>query len=123
VTRRAGAANVEPTSKASVLARQRLPPGSPVKDAVAAVEHELRAEMASSLGRVAEKLEGFLARLAALAAEHARAPHPLLMAEHAAVRREAELHLWYLVVQREAMGLRHHARLYATYPIPPRLGR
>jgi hypothetical protein len=92
-----------------------------VKDAVSAIEHELRQEMAGALGRVAEKLEGLLARMDALAAEHARGPRADLVAEHAAVRREAELHLWYLVVQREAMGLRHHARLYAAYPVPPPL--
>jgi hypothetical protein len=91
------------------------------QDRIAAIDQEIREEMAASLGRVAGKLEGFLARLRVLAEEHARAPSAALVAEHAALRAQAELHLWYLVVQREAIGLRQHARLYAVYPIPPRL--
>ena len=83
---------------------------------LAALEVEIRGEIAASLGRVAEKLEGFLAELARLEA----APRtPAIVAEHLAVRAQAELYLWYLIVQREAIGLRDHSRL--PYVIPPRL--
>src|SRR5262245_43636943 len=91
-------------------------------DRIAALEHELREEMATSLGRVAEKLEGLIARLHELADEHARAASPKTVAEHAATRAEAELYLWYLVVQREAIGMRDHARVYEQFVIPRRIG-
>jgi len=81
-------------------------------DRIDVIQRELIEEMASSLGRVAEKLEGFLARCAALAAADA--------ADYEEARRQAELHLWYLVVQREAIGFRDHSRVYAMYPLPPR---
>ncbi len=89
---------------------------SRAENKLAALEEEIRAEIAASLGRVAEKLEGFLAQLDRLAA----APRtPEVVAAHRAARAQAQLHHWYLVVQREAIGLRDHSRL--PYVIPPRL--
>ncbi len=85
---------------------------------LAGLEHEIRGEMAASLGRVGARLEALLAELARLAAAR---PDPRVVAEHRAVRARAELNLWYLVVQREAMGLRDHSRLREQYVIPPPL--
>ncbi len=88
---------------------------------LAAFEAELREEIAGSLGRVAEKLEVELRAVRRLAAEHAEAApdrRPKLAGEHAAARARAKLYLWYLQVQREAIGLYDHRRLFETYAIP-----
>jgi hypothetical protein len=37
------------------------------------------------------------------------------------LREQAEEHLWYLVVQREAIGLYRNEGLERHYPIPPRI--
>jgi hypothetical protein len=44
-----------------------------------------------------------------------------IIAAHRAVRAQAQRYHGYLIVQREAMGLRDHSRL--GYVIPPPLGR
>lgn len=91
------------------------------EEALGKVEQELRKEQASSLGRVAARLEGLLADLAAIEATlatlegEARAP---LLRQHAAVRKEAELYRWYLEVQREAMGIRRQGDLDQYYRLP-----
>ena len=93
---------------------------------LAALEQELREEAAASLGRVAARLEAEIAAVSRLAAEHAAAApdaRPALAEAHVAARARAELYLWYLQVQREALGLRDHTRLFATFVIPPRLPR
>jgi uncharacterized protein DUF6665 len=82
-------------------------------DRLAALQYELHQEMASSLGRVARKLEALLERCAELAAAGAAG-------EYRAAWEQANLHLWYLIVQREAMGFRDHTRVYETYRLPPR---
>lgn len=91
---------------------------------LAALEAELREEIAGSLGRVAEKLEADIRTIRRLASEHASAPadlRPALARDHAAARAHAKLFLWYLQVQREAIGLYDHRRLLETYVIPPAL--
>ncbi|MBM4379447.1 MAG: hypothetical protein FJ086_09130 [Deltaproteobacteria bacterium] len=40
-------------------------------------------------------------------------------ARHDSVRAEAQKNLWYLVVQREAMGLCNHGDVYALERVPP----
>lgn len=93
---------------------------------LAALEAELREEIAGSFGRVAEKLEKELRAAGRLAVEHAAAPpdrRPALAGEHATARARAKLYLWYLQVQREAIGLYDHRRLFETYVIPPALER
>ena len=69
-----------------------------------AIEQELKAERAASLGRAGANLERALADWRA-------APSP-------ATTREAQKRLWYLVVQREAMGLRRHRDVYEVYGVP-----
>lgn len=93
-------------------------------DTLAAVEAEIREEMAASLGRVGQRLEACIEELGRLATEAAAADVPsrtALVARYNELRAEAEEHLFALVVQREAMGLRNHTGLERTYPIPPRL--
>lgn len=75
---------------------------------VANVEDELRAEQASSLGLAGVKLQKALEVLAQ--AEHGDAYEEALA--HAAER------LWFLVIQREAMGFTDHRALMKTYAVP-----
>lgn len=94
-------------------------------DLVKAVEHEIAAEKAFSLGRVGAQLEEALAGLKRLGDAAARAPTPEerapIVAAFNACRQKADDLLYALTVQREAMGVRHHDALAAMYPIPPKL--
>lgn len=69
-----------------------------------AIEEELKAERAASLGRAGAALER------ALAAWRGQ-PTPDAL-------REAQKRLWYLIVQREAMGLLKHRDVYDAYGVP-----
>jgi len=69
-----------------------------------AIEQELKAERAASLGRAGAALESALAAWRA-------APSPT-------TQKEAQKRLWYLVVQREAIGLRRHRDVYELYGVP-----
>jgi hypothetical protein len=70
-----------------------------------AIEKDLKAERAASLGRAGAALEKALA-------EWRESPgDPQL-------RAEAQRRLWYLVVQREAMGLNRHREVYDVYAVP-----
>jgi hypothetical protein len=97
-------------------------------DGYLATEAEFRAERASALRRVAFNLERLLAQLAS-AEEQLKSPltTPIEREEleraHEQARRDAEKQLWYLVVQREAMGLRNHDGVYEIYKVPESLTR
>jgi hypothetical protein len=91
-------------------------------DSIAAVEAELVEERAFSLGRVARTLEAHLAELGRIDAELSAAPDDAgLRDAYAQTRLLAERYRWYLIVQREALGLRNHDLLERLYPLPPRL--
>jgi hypothetical protein len=68
------------------------------------IERELQQERATSLGRAGEKLEAAMKQWRESGAAPARA--------------EAQKRLWYLVVQREALGLRRHREVYELYGVP-----
>jgi hypothetical protein len=88
------------------------------------VEQELIAEKASALARVTGQLEAALAALVAADAAIASAAaeeHDALIDRRQELREMARLQLWYLVVQREAIGLRDHEPLYRFYRIPAEL--
>ena len=95
-------------------------------DALAALQREIAEEKAGAMGRVAERLEGHLAacarlrdQLAALAPDdRGRAE---LLAEYERQRQEARLYHWYLIVQRECVGVYDHGPIARLYPLPPRL--
>jgi hypothetical protein len=94
--------------------------GEPIGGALA-IEVEIRKEKASALRRVAGRLETAIADLRAL---QAKMPPPgapdraRFVERHRELRAEAELQRWYLIVQREAMGLLHHQVVDEMYPIP-----
>jgi hypothetical protein len=88
------------------------------------VARELNEERVSALRRISETLEKLIVQLTEAnqalrildAGERAAA-----IAAYRALRARAVQYRWYLEVQREAMGLRHHHRLDEFYRIPPDL--
>ena len=91
-------------------------------DSTLAIEVEIQSEKASALRRVASRLESLLGELEEMekvlrgSSGLARAR---LVARHRELRGEAEKQRWYLIVQREAMGLRQHGDIYEMYRLPP----
>ena len=90
----------------------------------ARIQREIAQEKAVTLGRAGERLEAALATLAALAAAHAGAREDAerarLAAEYDHAWRAAELARQTLLIQREAVGLRHHRDVDAQFPRPAR---
>lgn len=87
---------------------------------------ELTAERLGGLARAGEALSARLDELAAIRAELATLEGPARaepLARYQRVREESETRRWYLVVQREAIGLYNHDDLEAVYPIPPIIDR
>jgi hypothetical protein len=90
-------------------------------EGLARTESELRAEKAAALARIAGTLDGLLADLRRRREEFARLPRderrPAAEA-YAALRAQAHLYRWYLVVQREALGLFRHDEVDRHYALP-----
>ena len=85
---------------------------------------ELNEERAAALLRISRTLESLIAQLHARRDRIATMPaidRPREIAAYQDARREALRYRWYLEVQREALGLRHHHRLDEFYPIPAAL--
>jgi len=74
----------------------------------AALEHEIMAEKAGTLGRLTRKLEDALARLAQAETEP----------EHRRRAAEAGEALWYVMIQRELCGLRQHKAFFDHLGVP-----
>ena len=90
------------------------------------VEVLIQAEKAAGLkyaGRALEEAQAKAEALAARAADAVGEARARLVAEHDAARAEFDKRRWYLVVQREAMGLWNHDDLDILYPPPRRLLR
>lgn len=94
-----------------------------------AVEREIAEEMASTLGRIGSEFSKRHQRV--WAAWHAwekgrersdKIRERLERALHGAMD-EAERYRYFLIVQREAMGLRNHAEVNRKYPLPRVPGR
>jgi hypothetical protein len=90
-------------------------------EGLAHTENELRAEKAAALARIAGTLESLLAELrrrrevlAPLRGDERRRA----VEAWGALRDQAKLHRWYLVVQREALGLFRHDEVERHYPLP-----
>jgi hypothetical protein len=83
---------------------------------------ELQEERAAALARISRRLERLLDQLQATRQQIAHAREEDRAREVAAYRelhKQAVQYRWYLEVQREAIGLRHHQRLDEFYRIPP----
>ena len=102
------------------------------------VQAEIQREKAEALGRAGERLQGAIRALRLIRAEvealEARmatpadraGPHDAIRrrrAEYAALRQQARQYHQYLIVQREALGLRTHADVDRLYPVPGPLER
>jgi hypothetical protein len=94
------------------------------EESFARVEEELQQERAAALARIAGRLGELVARLGEARAEWAHLPperRPECLSRFRLLQEEARLYRWYLEVQREAVGLRHHDGLDELYPIPESL--
>jgi hypothetical protein len=90
-------------------------------EGLARTEMELRAEKAAALARIAGTLEGLLTELRRRREEFdrlARGERPGAAEAYAVRCEQAHLFRWYLVVQREALGLFHHDEVDRHYPLP-----
>jgi hypothetical protein len=88
---------------------------------LARTEEEILAAKADAMRRIGETLEKQLAELERLRAAAAVAEgeeRMRLRDRHRALLDRARLQRWYLLVQREAVGLRHHHGLHRHYPLP-----
>ena len=103
------------------LARRYTPAVARPKTDESPLELELRRERAQALSRAGERLEAALRGLARVEAALQTAPGEATPAARAA-RDEALAaageRLWFLVVQREAVGLRDHRVLDDVYRVP-----
>lgn len=90
-------------------------------EALARTETELKAEKAAVLARIAGTLEGVLTELRRRRDELDRLSgdeRPRAAEAYAKLREQARLYRWYLVVQREALGLFRHDEVDRHYPLP-----
>ena len=90
------------------------------------IEKEIVQEKAAVLGRAGERLEAALADARAAAealdAEEDPARRAALLHSYEVARRRAISARLMLVIQREAIGLRHHRDVDRLFPEPPRRG-
>lgn len=90
-------------------------------EGLARTEAEIRAEKAAALARIAGTLEGILSELQRRRDAFDRLPsgeRAGAAEAHATLREQARLYRWYLVVQREALGLFRHDDVDRHYPLP-----
>lgn len=88
------------------------------------LERELNEERAAALRRISGTLESLIAQLEARRErlQHIRGDERRRELDaYRELRKEAVRYRWYLEVQREALGLRHHRFLDEHYPIPRRI--
>jgi hypothetical protein len=85
-----------------------------------AVLQQLNEERAAALTRISRTLESLFGQLQAIRAraEGAGYVSSVDAAEYERVRERAKEYRWYLEVQREALGLRHHGFLDLFYTVP-----
>jgi hypothetical protein len=85
------------------------------------LERELNQERAAALLRISGTLDSLIAQLQAARERILRlrgAERERQVESYRELRRQAIRYRWYLEVQREALGLRHHHRLDEFYEIP-----
>ena len=88
------------------------------------LEQEIVKEKAAALGRTGERLEAALADAEALRlaldGESDPGRRTALMRDYEGARQRALLARTMLLIQREAIGLRHHRDVDQQFPEPPR---
>jgi len=98
-----------------------------LRETAAQHEHvlaQLNEERVSALVRISKTLESLLAQLHAAhvrvgdSSGETRAREVIAYND---LRRHAARYRWYLEVQRESLGLRHHHRLDEFYKLPPEI--
>jgi len=91
-------------------------------EALERLQREIVGEKAAALGRAGERLEQALMEERELAAALLRARGTAdaerIAREHAAARQRARQARQALIIQREALGLRHHAVVDQEFPEP-----
>ncbi len=90
----------------------------PKREAQDAIQRDLQAERAAALARATEQLESALAELAAADAASVAEPTPSARELRREALRHAGERLWFLVIHREAIGLRRHDDLYEALRVP-----
>jgi hypothetical protein len=83
---------------------------------------ELQEERAAALARISRRLERLIGQLETTREQIAHGrdeDRPGAIAAYRELHKQAIKYRWYLEVQREAIGLRHHQRLDEFYRIPP----
>ena len=97
---------------------------SRLQDAHRRINAELAQEKAASLGRAGERLEAALAQVAdigrRLDAAASLEEQERLLAEYESARLRAVHARAALLIQREALGLRHHRIVDQQFPEPPK---
>jgi hypothetical protein len=88
------------------------------------LEDEIRREKAASLGRAGERLDEALREARRIGSELDAATRPAdrarLYAAYEEARARASAARYALLIQREAIGLRHHRVVDQLFPEPPR---
>ena len=83
-------------------------------------EMELKSEMAATLGRIGRTLEELIGQLQMI-----RNELPELSIErkehYRSLHDRAKLYYWYLIIQRESIGIRNHETLRQHYRIPDKI--
>ena len=95
--------------------------GREVRDAHGRLLKELNEERVAALTRISRTLETLIEQLNDARVRMAAADPATQEAERAKyreLRERAKKYRWYLEVQREALGLRHHRFVDELYPIP-----
>lgn len=86
-----------------------------------AVLRQLNEERVAALTRISRTLESILEQLQAIRVRIERRPDDVSSADaqdYERLRARAKQYRWYLEVQREALGLRHHGFLDRFYAVP-----
>jgi hypothetical protein len=81
-------------------------------------EAELKSEMAASLGRIGRTLENLIAQLKNIRNQDLSEEKK---DRYRKLHDQARLYYWYLMIQREAIGIRNHDLLLQHYRIPDRI--
>ena len=92
-------------------------------EALGRTELEIKSEMAAALGRIGSTLAQLIADLLRIRDEIRVLPEPerlLRIESYNQIYSRAKQYYWYLIVQREAIGITNHHSLRELYPLPER---